>query len=177
MHRARRLVATTAIVALTLIGAGCGVEAGHQATAATTTPGKTRAPGEQEAINQMTKTYKDLGFSDKDSKCLADGMYGLLGGGANAMDTSALMDVVNQCNIDTSEIMKHLGGGSMPDIMRRSLVAGFKNSGMTDKQAGCLADAFIDEFGTDLSAATDAGKMQDLMAKCDIDPSTLRPGG
>ena len=182
MHRARRLVATTTMVALTLIGAGCGVEAGHQATTTTTittttAPKKTRGPGAQATIDQLTTTYRNLGFSGKDSKCLAEGLYDQFGSGANPMDQSALMDVVNQCNVDTSKILKTLGGGSPEDVMRRSLIVGFKSTGMTEKQASCMADAFVEQFGTDMSAATDAGKLQGLMQKCDVDPSKLRPGG
>ncbi|MCU1498650.1 MAG: hypothetical protein JWM47_2603 [Acidimicrobiales bacterium] len=71
-----------------------------------------------------------------------------------------------------------------PDMLepvREQLELGFKAAGLTDDQARCLADAYIEDFGTDLGAAADTATMLDLFTTCDISPSDLGgkggPGG
>lgn len=143
----------------------------------TTTP-QDLTPEQEAAIESMTETYKAMGLSDEDSACLAEGMAGLIGEGTSPTSSPDVMDIINDCNIsmDTlNQLGESAGGdGTLEDGMRFGLETSLKQAGLTDEQASCMADAYIEEYGTDASAATDPAKLQPLMAGCDVKPSDLR---
>ena len=70
-----------------------------------------------------------------------------------------------------------LPGGMDEDFFKKQLEVGFKSAGLDDKQAACLADAYVKEFGTDTGSAGDFNAMLDLFTGCGIDPSELGGGG
>ena len=72
--------------------------------------------------------------------------------------------------------MGGLGDGSMEGSARETMATVFRNAGLTDAQADCLAGAYVDEFGADPSAAQDPSQIQDLLVKCDVDPADFKPG-
>lgn len=61
--------------------------------------------------------------------------------------------------------------------LKETIVAGFKSFGLSDAEANCLADAYLDEFGASAGATPEAREVFDLFAQCDIDPTSLGGGG
>ncbi|HRW39458.1 MAG: hypothetical protein KDB04_00930 [Acidimicrobiales bacterium] len=201
MLRSPRLARYALIGALALGASACGVDAGDQGDAlkvtdATTTsvaapegapsttepsddPGSTddgsiQVPEGQR--DQLVAVYTEMGFTEDEASCLADRIVGA--DSIDPSDATALMDLINQCDIPMSRLME-LGGDIMGedadpgDAMRNSLAAGFRASGMSDEQADCVADGFIDEFGADASAAGDPSAMAGLFEDCGVDPADL----
>ncbi|MEZ5137715.1 MAG: hypothetical protein R2702_01185 [Acidimicrobiales bacterium] len=201
MLRSPRLALGLLIGALALGGTACGVEVGDQGqglqvTDATTTsaPGpegapSTDAPSEDPGStddgsiqvpegqrDQLVAVYTEMGFTEDEATCLADRIVGA--DSLDPGDATAMMDLINQCDISMSRLMELGGGiagedGDPGDAMRNSLAAGFRASGLTDDQADCVADAFVDEFGADASAAGDPSAMAGLFEDCGVDPADL----
>jgi hypothetical protein len=187
MLSVRRALVPIAFAALALIAAGCGVEAGDEAsssgggkssgggTASTTVPSTDQedlSPQEQQARDSMVDTYQSMGLEEQDAECLADGMMGIIGEGSSATEAPDVMDIINECDIsmDTlSKLGQDAGGdGTLEDGMRYGLESSFKNQGLSEEQASCLADAFIEEFGTDSTAMNDIEQLRPLMEGCDV---------
>ncbi|MCU1369869.1 MAG: hypothetical protein JWO77_1063 [Ilumatobacteraceae bacterium] len=189
MLRTRRPLAIlgSAAAAVALVLVSCGVEAGDSAattpstaTTATTAPAKDLTPEQQQLADTMTEAYTGLGFTDEEATCLSQGIAGTLGPGAATPDLTAMMDVLNQCDIPMDRLMDiqgDMGDGTPEGAMRESLAAGFKANGMTQEEADCVAGAFIDEYGVDVNAMMDPDKMVPLADQCGVDVASIRPGG
>lgn len=194
MTRTRRSLAILATATIALILSSCGVDEGDLATdAGTSDPGTvsstTAADGttepdepdepapdqefseqEQAAIDITVKTYMDLGMSEEDATCLAEGILG----SGQGFDNGDIMDVVNDCDI-SMETLADLGSGagSMEDGMKLGLSTSLQNAGLSEEDADCVADAYISEYGTDISAAQDPDKLAPLLDTCGVDPADL----
>ncbi len=70
-----------------------------------------------------------------------------------------------------------MGDGTTEGALKESLATGFKASGMTDEEANCVADGFIQEYGVDVEAMLDADKMGPIADACGVDPTKITPGG
>ena len=193
MHTARRAATATACLLLAaLVFTGCGVDAGDQTTSgstgsssssgssdsSTTAPSKDLSPIEEEAVDRAKDLYVDMGMDPDDAECLARGLVdaGAVEGTVDPSDTSAMMDIVNQCDIDMGDLSSlgsENGISSMEDGVKFGLESSLKAAGLTDVQAECVAAAFVDEFGTDMSAMQDMDQITPLLEGCDVDPSTL----
>jgi hypothetical protein len=190
MLLARRTTAAACAVLAALALASCGVDAGDQAATATATettaggstattapPSKDLSPAEQEAVDRVTELYVDLGMDPDDAQCLAEGLAGSMET-LDPSDTEAMMDVVNQCDISMSELSQlgqDEGLDSMEDGLKFGLEASLEAEGLTSDQASCVADAFVDEFGSDVTAAQDPELMRPIFEDCGVDPA-LTPG-
>lgn len=201
MARSPRLLLLLLAPLLALGAAACGVEAGEEGSSlvvdggsATTAPAPEGAPPTtdpsttepddepeeptlsvpDEAVDQLTDVYTEMGFTEEEAACLADQIAA--SGGTFDGDPGATMDLINECDIPMSRLMElgeQLGGGDPEVALRESLAAGFRASGLTDEQASCVADAFIEEFGMDSSAAADPSALEGLFAQCDVDPGSF----
>lgn len=174
-----------------LVVAACGVDSGDQATettakatttaaeSSTTEPDSTKpslSDADQEMVDIVVDTYVELGFTEEEATCLAEGLVGTMSDPTDTTDMNGIMDVVNDCDIDPArlgEIGEGLGGGSMEDGMKAGMEASFRNMGLTDDEASCLADAYIDEYGTDVGPAQDSDKLLPLLDACGLQPSDL----
>jgi len=63
------------------------------------------------------------------------------------------------------------------EALKDQIALGFESAGLTPEQADCLADAYVDEYGTDTSAAGDFDAIFDILAGCDVSPTDLAGGG
>lgn len=183
MRPARRLLATITFATLALAAAGCGVDPGDAATdtgsgTATTSPSTDLTPQQQQMVDTISKTYQDLGFTEEEADCLAEGMAGAMGDPTAPAEVGDIMDVINQCDIPMSRFSEIQGnmGGSTDDAMKESMKAGFENIGMTEEQADCVAGEFLDTYGADIASMQDPEKLQPLLEDCDVDPTDLRFG-
>lgn len=195
MHTTRRVVTATACVLLAAaLFTGCGVSAGEQSSSGstgstsssdgstttapdtTTTTPEDLSPTEQAMVDRAKDVYVELGMDPDDADCLARGIVGAAAGEGqmDPTDTGALMDIVNECDIDMSEIAD-LGSDNGLDSMEDGLKFGMEKSleaeGLTKKEAECVAGAFVDKYGTDMSAMQDPTKVAPLMEGCNVDPS------
>ena len=160
-----------------LVLAGCGVEAGDLSTSTTTTaaPADDLSPSEQAAADRVARIYEDLGMDPEDADCLAKAIAGA-DGAIDPTDTSALMDIVNQCDIPISELNElgqDEGLDSMEDGIKFGLEATLKDAGLTEEQAACVADGFVEQFGTDVTSSQDPDTMRQFFEDCGVDPDTL----
>ena len=190
MTRKRRALTTLGSVAIVLVLVSCGVEAGDavgsngSSTAGTdsttTTVDRNLTAEQQQMADTMSDAYRDLGFTDEESSCLAEGIAGSIDGGGSATpDLSGMMDVINECDIPMDRLMEIQGGmgdGTTEGALKESLETGFKASGMTDEQASCVADGFISKYGVDVEAMLDAEKMGPIAEDCGVDPSKIKTG-
>lgn len=175
----RRLVPLLLVASLGL--GACGVEHGDAAGPATTTTERqptttttgpdTTAP--RDVVDALAQTYRTLGFTDEEATCLAEGLAGLLDGAGTMPDTGSMMDVVNGCDIDASRLgeINRAFTDDPQAALRTGLVAGFTSQGLTEDQATCLADAFLDAYGADVTAAADPDKLLPLLEQCDLTAS------
>ena len=202
MRRIRPLVLAT--VALLALGtAACGVEAGDAASDITTTstaataggttgglstpsttedkdttttaPSKERSPEDQAVVDQMATAYEELGLSPEESDCLASGVFDIIDGGGDAMDTSAIMDVVNDCDIPMSKLSQIGSGtdGTFEAGFKKGIIISLKQAGLTEEQASCVADAYVEKFGTDMTASRNANQMRPLLRGCGVTTNTV----
>lgn len=181
----RRTAAIAASLLLALALASCGVDAGDAAAGtgsggqtATTAPDLT--PQQEQMVDTISKTYQDLGFTEKEADCLAKGMAGAMGDPNDPAAMGDVMDVINQCDIPVSrfsEIQGNMGVGNTEDAMKKSMMTGLENIGMTEKEADCVAGKFLDTYGADLESMQDPAKLQPLLEDCGVDPSGLHLGG
>lgn len=184
MHTTRRVVTATACVLLAaFLFTGCGVSAGEQAATngssgktTTTEPDDDLSPTEQAMADRAKDLYIELGMDPDDADCLARGLIaaGAGEGEVDPTDTGAMMDIVNECDIDMSEIANlgsENGLDSMEDGLKFGLESSLEQSGLTKEEAECVADAFVDQYGSDVSVMQDQDKVTALMEGCDVDPS------
>ncbi len=184
MTRTHRALAALATAAIALLASSCGVDDGDLArdtgrstegSTTTTTPDDDLSPMEQAMVDQAAKVYEDLGMDPDDAECLARGIVG----GVDSFDPTdarAMMDIVNECDISIGEL-NELGAdnglNSMEDGIRLGLETSLKGAGLTDAQASCVADAVIEEYGSDPSALQDPAAMRPMLEDCDVDPDVL----
>lgn len=188
MLRLRPILAPLAL-AVALVVAGCGVEAGDRAASAgagttTTTAGSAGSasggksttttqpftPQQQQMADRMAQTYRQLGLDSDQASCLADAMVGIMDGGTTSLDPNAMMDAVNQCDIPMSKLSELGQGtdGTLEGGFKRGFALSLKQQGLTQKQADCVADAYVKEYGTDIGPARDASKVQPLLEGCGV---------
>ena len=78
---------------------------------------------------------------------------------------------------DTTEPGDSSSGSRLPpeakEAIREQLAIEFEAVGLTNKQATCLADAYVERFGTDISNANDVTELLDLLKGCKISISDL----
>ena len=180
---------------LVLVAAGCGVEAGDSASSITTTttgsgpgggsdatttapeqtttttaPTKERSATDQAVVDQMAGAYEQLGLSPEEAECLAGGIYDTIGGDSTSLEGGAVMDVINQCDIPMSKIAQLGGGadGTLESGFKKGVVISLKQAGLTEEQATCVADAYVEKFGTDPTAARNANQMRPLLRGCGV---------
>ncbi|MGN6692656.1 MAG: hypothetical protein ACTHN0_00630 [Aquihabitans sp.] len=192
MHTTRRVVTATACVLLAaLLFSGCGVSAGEQSSGAsssstdspstkgsdtTTTTADDLSPTEQAMVDRAKDLYVKLGMDPDDADCLARGLVaaGAGEGQVDPSDTGAMMDIVNQCDIDMSDIAdlgSENGLNSMEDGLKFGLESSLEASGLSKDEAECVASDFVDQYGSDVSVMQDQEKVRALMEGCDVDPS------
>lgn len=179
-----RTLTVTGFAALALLLAACGVEAGDGAATTPTTSATTSAPErertgvDQQVHDNLVNTYQDLGFTDDEAECLADGMSRAFDEDG-APNPGAAISLFSDCNIPASrmgDIAEGLGGGSLDDTMRRSLIISLTNSGLSEPQATCVADAYVDEYGADATKMQDDAVLRELLQGCDVDPDDFNFG-
>lgn len=193
MRPSLRTLTISGLAAAALLLGACGVEGGDASPAATTAPATdgpssdrsttTTAPDaplsprEQQARDTLVETYTDMGFKPDEAECMADALTETLTEG-EALDPNDAMSLFNDCDIPASrmgEVMDELGGGSLSDTMRNALVTSLTNGGLSKEQATCVADAYIDEYGTDATSIQDPKVIEELFTTCKVDKGSL-PG-
>jgi hypothetical protein len=205
MNRLGRAVLLPPVIAVSLFVAGCGVSSGDGAAPkdtssntsnpsdagddtttteaepedTTTTEPADRTEADQAVIDMTVQTYMDLGLNEEDATCLAEGILDSMNSGGDPTNTSDVMDIVNECDIPISELAKigENAGGDMESGMKFGLETSLKNAGLTEEQASCVADAYVEEFGTDIAASQDASQMAPILEGCDVNPSDFSLGG
>lgn len=73
--------------------------------------------------------------------------------------------------------MSTLPPGFDEEALKEQIALGFESAGLTPEQADCLAEAYVDEYGTDTSAAGDFDAIFEILAGCDVSPTDLAGGG
>jgi len=142
---------------LSVVAAGCGVKASNDAGSATanaeavvpTTEG--RYPGDDGGAQPAEPTDTTTGPGD------------------GPATTSPDETVPNE--------MSTLPPSLDEEALKDQIALGFESAGLTPEQADCLADAYVDEYGTDTSAAGDFDAIFDILAGCDVSPTDLAGGG
>jgi hypothetical protein len=143
-------------------------------TTSTTSPDL--SPTEKAMVERAKDLYVQLGMDPDDADCLARGLVaaGAGEGTIDPTDTGAMMDIVNECDIDMSEIAalgSENGLDSMEDGLKFGLESSLEAGGLTEDEAECVSSAFVDQYGTDVSAMQDQAKVQALLKGCGVDPS------
>lgn len=143
-------------------------------TTSTTSP--ELSPTEKAMVDRAKDIYVKLGMDPDDADCLARGLVaaGAGEGTIDPNDAGAMMDIVNECDIDMSDIAalgSENGLNSMEDGLKFGLESSLEAEGLTKDEAECVASAFVDQYGTDVSAMQDREKVRGLMEGCDVDPS------
>ncbi|MFN8017834.1 MAG: hypothetical protein U0P45_06895 [Acidimicrobiales bacterium] len=141
----------------------------------TTAPSKQRTPEDQAVVDQMAKAYEELGLSTKESECLASGVFDMIDGGGDTTDAGAIMDIVNECDIPMSKLSQIGSGtdGTFEGGFKRGIVISLKQAGLSEEQATCVADAYVEKFGTDLTASRNANQMRPLLRGCGVTANTV----
>ena len=173
--RTRRALAVFGSVGVAFLLLSCGVDAGDAATSSSISASEDLSPAKQAMVERATKLYVDLGLDPDDAECLARGIVEY-GGTLDPTDSGQMMDIVNECDIPISELNqlgKDQGLTSMEDGVKFGLEASLKDLGLTDEEASCVADAFVEEYGTDVSAGQDLDKMRPIFEGCDVDPTQI----
>ena len=193
LARHRAIPVALALLAAATLGA-CGVSSGEAAggdggdssrTSTTEAPsegetGRELTTEEQEAADALVGLYQDFGFSEDQARCVAEGLIGTYGIDSVPDDpTAAATDLFNECDITASDlggIEDSMGGDSVDDTLRSGLVAAFEAQGLTTAQAECVADGYVEEFGTDVSSMGDPSALEGVFASCDVEASDLLGG-
>lgn len=198
MARAPRPLAAPLLALALLLVAGCGVEGGDRASrgggSATTTTRSGPAgapepsgptPDEPDtsipdvALDQLTEVYTNMGFDEDEAACLAEQIAGSGSYAPESLsDPTVMMDLINECDISMSrltDVTEGLAGdsGDPEDAFKNSLALGFQGAGLTEEQADCVAQGFVDEHGMDPSQAADPMALLSLFTQCDVDPNQL----
>lgn len=141
---------------LALAAVGCGVEAssdGASAPVASSTDGDDSSSGS--AAPSATEDDSSSGPATTEAE--------------DTTDDTASDDTVAPDEPDDEITVPDLPEGFDEDTFRDSLAMGFESAGLTEEQANCVADGYIEEFGTDAGSATDYTAMLDLFTACDVD--------
>lgn len=179
------------VAVITLGSVACGVKGGDSAitpkpsedaktttttsrdNSSTTTEAAT-PPVDDEALQALSEAYLEMGFTEDEASCLAEQISSMAN--VDPSDTSALMDMINECDIPMSrltEITGNLGGTDPDEAYKNSFAAGLKASGLSDSEADCVAEAFVEEFGVDPSKAADLSALTSLFTQCGVDPTKI----
>lgn len=198
MFRTRRPLAILGSAAVALLLVSCGVDAGDSAATGTSSSGSTSSdrtttttgkgsepdkeltPLQQQMADSMAEAYKGLGFTDEEAACLSEGIAGSMEAGDQSPDITGMMDVINQCDIPMDRLMDiqgDMGDGTPEGALKESFAAGLKAQGMSEEDATCVADAFVDEYGVDPEAMMDPSKLGPIADQCGVDVTKIRPGG
>lgn len=190
MRLPRRARALLAPFGVALLLASCGVDAGDAAPAPstggagpTTSIDRDLTPEQQALADQMADAYESLGFTEEEATCLSEGLAGSVdpsggfGGDVTSPDATAMMDILNQCDIAMDRLMDIQGGmgdGSLEGTMQESLAAGLQAGGLSEDEANCVAEGFIEEFGSDYEGAMDdPDAFGPIFEDCGVDPSAV----
>jgi hypothetical protein len=134
-------------------------------------------PEQQKMANQLTSVYEKLGLDHDKAACLGRELAPRFQDGdiTDMSDSGPIMDAVNACDISMAELAElGLSGDGTPEgSFKIGLETAFEEAGMTADQASCVADGYVEKYGTDASAASDPQKMIALFQSCGVDPSTL----
>jgi hypothetical protein len=164
------------VAVVAVLVAGCGVQAGDDGSSgSTTSTAAADAPDDvtatdEAAIDRMREVYRNLGFTEEEADCLATAMSDLVDQGTmlEPDDTTALMDVLNECDISLSR-MTELGGGTGgtgEDGFKAGIEASLRAQGLTPDQASCVADAYVERYGTDPTRGSDPEAVAPLLDDC-----------
>ena len=151
MNPRRRLLTLliAAVLAITIFGCGVKVEDGGGSSDVT-------------VVDESTTT----GDSGEDSTTQVTGTDQTAG--------TAITEPATTEPDDTSP--PSLPPGVDEEQIKDQLATGFKTLGLNDKEAKCLADAYIREFGV-TTGTPDTTKIIDLFGECNIDPTKIGAGG
>ena len=148
----RRLSLAAVLAALALTFAACGSDGGNDADATTTTTTEAKT----------TTTAADDGDTTTTTESTDDG------------DTTTTTESTDDGDTTTTT---ESGSPDINGMAKDMIVDQYKKMGMTEDQANCAADLVLDKMGSggDMSGIAELG--QELMSKCDIDPTKLSFGG
>jgi hypothetical protein len=192
--RSRLALTFSALSVSALLIAGCGVSEGDDSAAndtttteaeaeetttteaetddtSTTVPDEELSEESQAAVDAMVEVYTGFGFTEEEATCLAEGVADIAGDdfeNFDPSDTTSIMDVINECDIPISKL-NNLGAntdGTMEGGFKLGLQSSLEQQGLTPEQAQCVADGYVEQFGTDVSASQDAEKMVPLFESC-----------
>jgi hypothetical protein len=141
-------------------------------------PSAPLTPEQQQLAETMATAYRNLGFTDEEATCLSEGIVASFDGASP--DMTAMMDVVNQCDIPMDRLMEIQGGmgdGTPEGAFKESMAKGLEASGLSEEDATCIADGLVDEYGVDMEAMSDQSKVRPIADACGVDLSEIRPGG
>lgn len=175
----RTLAATVAVLLL----AACGVSDGDDAASVAPEPTSTTAAADdeapeeepsafdEEAVDSMVDVYTDLGLDEDQARCLAEGLVDAMGEESfDIADQTATMDLINECDISMSELLEL--GGQTDGTLEGGFVLGLKtsleNQGLSEDEAQCVAEAYLDEYGTDPTAGQDPAALAPLFEACGV---------
>jgi hypothetical protein len=174
--------ALLAALAAALLLASCGVSEGDGAgsvrpnddettTAPPTSDDGERSAPEEEALQSMVDVYTDLGLREDQARCMAEGLFDAMGEGSfDIADQTATMDLINECDITMSELLEL--GGQTDGTLEGGFVLGLKtsleNQGLSEDEATCVAEAYLDEYGPDPSAGQDPSVLAPLFEDCGV---------
>lgn len=136
---------------LALAAAGCGVET---ASDGASSPSPTAADTSGSDTTEATPSPSDTTDESAPDDTTED-----------TTDDTATDETVPDDELTVPEVPE----GFDEDTFRDSLALGFESAGLTEEQAQCVADGYIEEFGTDTGSATDYTAMLDLFTACDVD--------
>lgn len=176
------LAATIAVVLL----AACGVSDGDDAASVAPSDTSTSAPAsttedpaaeeepsafDEEAVESMVDVYTELGLSEEQARCMAEGLVDAMGEESfDIADQTATMDLINECDISMSELLEL--GGQTDGTLEGGFVLGLKtsleNQGLTEEEAQCVAEAYLDEYGPDPSVGQDPAALAPLFEACGV---------
>jgi len=144
---ARTFPPLLAACAVALLLAGCGVKAQSDSSSDTTLP-KVDIPSTTSARTETTEGTTDTTEPEETTTTRASTPTTRSGSGTT------------------------LPAG-LEDTFRDQLEQGFKTAGLTDAQAKCLADGYLEKYGTDVGSSSDTTKMLSLFTECGVTPSDL----
>lgn len=134
-------------------------------------------PEQQKMANQLASVYEKLGLDADKAACLGRELAPRFEQGdiTDMSDSGPIMEAVNACDISMAELAEiGLAGDGTPEgSFKVGLETAFEEAGMTAEQASCVADGYVEKYGTDAGAASDPQKMIALFQSCGVDPSTL----
>ena len=94
---------------------------------------------------------------------------------AAEFDMTAVMDLINECDIPLSRMMEigeGSGATSFEDGARIGMIASLESQGLDTERAECVADAYLEEVGgaTPEELQLDYDRIADFFEQCDVSP-------